>query len=43
MLKTFEKETAILVLSDGTLIEGKAFGFRGTVFGELVFNTGITG
>ncbi len=43
MLKNLKKETAILVLSDGTLIEGKAFGFRGTVFGELVFNTGITG
>ena len=43
MLNTFQKETAVLVLSNGTLIEGKAFGFRGTVFGELVFNTGITG
>ncbi len=43
MMNTFPKETAFLVLSDGTLIEGKAFGFRGTVFGELVFNTGITG
>jgi len=43
MLNTLQKETAILVLSDGTLIEGKAFGCSGTVFGELVFNTGITG
>ncbi|AAP99789.1 MULTISPECIES: glutamine-hydrolyzing carbamoyl-phosphate synthase small subunit [Prochlorococcus] len=36
-------DNAILVLSDGTFIEGKAFGFRGTVSGEIVFNTGITG
>ena len=32
-----------LVLSDGTVLEGKPFGFKGTVFGEIVFNTGITG
>ncbi len=42
-MKSFEKNTAILLLSDGTLIEGKPFGSRGTVFGEIVFNTGITG
>ncbi len=34
---------AALVLSDGTVFEGKSFGFRHTVFGEIVFNTGITG
>ncbi len=34
---------AILVLSDGTFFEGKSFGFRNTVYGEIVFNTGITG
>ncbi len=39
----FQRENAILVLSDGTLMEGKSFGYRGTVFGEMVFNTGITG
>ncbi len=43
MMKLFEQNTAILLLSDGTLIEGKSFGARGTVFGEVVFNTGITG
>ncbi len=37
------KEGAILVLSDGTLLEGMPFGLIGTVFGEIVFNTGITG
>ena len=41
---TFKSEDyAILVLSDGTFLEGKAFGFKETVYGELVFNTGITG
>ncbi len=36
-------DSAILLLADGTLLEGSAFGFRGTVFGEVVFNTGMTG
>lgn len=34
---------AVLVLEDGTRYEGKAFGAQGTSFGELVFNTGMTG
>ena len=42
-MNSSEQNTAILLLSDGTLIEGKPFGARGTVFGEIVFNTGITG
>ncbi len=42
-MNSFTQDTASLVLSDGTLIEGKAFGFRGTALGEIVFNTGITG
>ncbi len=42
-MNSFKNNTAILLLSDGTLIEGKPFGTRGTVFGEIVFNTGITG
>ncbi|KGG12643.1 MULTISPECIES: glutamine-hydrolyzing carbamoyl-phosphate synthase small subunit [Prochlorococcus] len=37
------KDSALLVLSDGTFLEGKPFGFRDTVIGEIVFNTGITG
>jgi len=32
-----------LVLDDGTVVRGRAFGADGTVFGELVFNTGMTG
>lgn len=34
---------AILVLSDGTVFEGEAFGARATSVGEVVFNTGMTG
>ena len=37
------ENNAILLLADGTLIEGSAFGYKGTVFGEVVFNTGLTG
>lgn len=33
----------ILYLEDGTLYEGKGFGKLGTSFGELVFNTSMTG
>jgi len=34
---------ALLVLADGTVLRGQAFGARGTVVGEVVFNTGMTG
>ena len=34
---------ALLVLADGTVLRGQAFGARGTVIGEVVFNTGMTG
>ncbi len=34
---------AFLILADGTVIEGKAFGKSGTATGELCFNTGMTG
>jgi len=34
---------AILVLADGTVIHGKAFGKAGTATGEICFNTGMTG
>jgi len=34
---------AHLVLSDGTLFEGEAFGAIGRTEGEVVFNTGMTG
>lgn len=35
--------TAILLLEDGTLYHGKAFGKIGTTTGEICFNTGMTG
>jgi carbamoyl-phosphate synthase small subunit len=34
---------ATLVLADGTVIHGKAFGKIGTATGEICFNTGMTG
>ena len=34
---------AILVLADGTSYTGYSFGAKGTTFGEVVFNTGMTG
>ena len=34
---------ALLLLEDGSCFHGKSFGFKGTVFGEIVFNTGMTG
>lgn len=34
---------AYLVLQDGTVFEGKAVGFAGTTYGEVVFNTSMTG
>lgn len=34
---------ALVLLSDGTLFYGKSVGVQGTTFGELCFNTGMTG
>jgi carbamoyl-phosphate synthase small subunit len=34
---------AVLVLADGTVYHGKAFGTIGTTSGEICFNTGMTG
>src|SRR3989338_7039649 len=42
MLRMSIKKT-ILVLEDGTSYEGKNFGREGTSFGEIVFNTSMTG
>lgn len=35
--------TAVLLLEDGTVYHGKAFGKTGTTTGEICFNTGMTG
>ncbi len=40
---TTEKPTALLVLADGTVIEGKGIGATGKVQAEAVFNTALTG
>jgi carbamoyl-phosphate synthase small subunit len=37
------QEQALLVLEDGTTLRGTAFGAEGETFGEMVFNTGMTG
>jgi carbamoyl-phosphate synthase small subunit len=34
---------ALLVLEDGTVLRGTGFGAEGETFGEMVFNTGMTG
>ena len=34
---------ALIALEDGTVFEGRAFAGRGEIFGELVFNTSMTG
>ena len=36
-------QKAILALEDGTVFEGRSFGFLGEKTGELVFNTSMTG
>src|SRR6201982_2184934 len=38
-----EAPTALLVLADGTVIEGKGAGAIGTAVGEVCFNTAMTG
>ena len=38
-----ERATAMLVLADGTVIEGKGAGAVGTAVGEVCFNTAMTG
>jgi carbamoyl-phosphate synthase small subunit len=42
-LKKQMDNKAILILEDGTIINGKAFGKKGIATGELCFNTGMTG
>ncbi|HEY8128451.1 MAG TPA: carbamoyl-phosphate synthase domain-containing protein, partial [Hyphomicrobium sp.] len=38
-----ERATALLVLADGTVIEGKGAGATGIAVGEVCFNTAMTG
>jgi carbamoyl-phosphate synthase small subunit len=37
------RQDAMLVLEDGTTLRGQSFGAHGETFGEMVFNTGMTG
>src|SRR6476620_1161633 len=43
MSVTPSKQPAILLLQDGTVFHGKAFGKIGTTTGEICFNTVMTG
>jgi carbamoyl-phosphate synthase small subunit len=42
-MSILNREIASLLLEDGTLYEGHAFGARGHTAGEVVFNTSMTG
>ena len=42
-MKYTTRTSAILLLSDGTIFHGKSIGILGTTFGEVCFNTGMTG
>ena len=38
-----KQKSAKLVLENGTVLEGKSFGYIGESVGEICFNTGMTG
>lgn len=38
-----QSEKAYLMLADGQIFEGRSFGAKGSVIGEVVFTTGLTG
>ena len=42
-MKYIQRKKAILLLEDGTIFEGKSIGKEGTAFGEICYNTGMTG
>lgn len=42
-MKYQSRKKAILLLADGTIFYGKAVGREGSAFGEVCFNTGMTG
>ena len=43
MNKYSDRNKALILLQDGTVFFGKALGVNGTAYGELCFNTGMTG
>ena len=42
-MKYTTRPQAILLLADGTIFYGKSIGIFGKTFGEVCFNTGMTG
>lgn len=42
-MKYTQRKKAILLLEDGTIFEGKSIGKDGTAYGEICYNTGMTG
>ncbi len=42
-MKYQKRNKALILLADGTIFHGKAVGKDGTAFGEVCFNTGMTG
>jgi carbamoyl-phosphate synthase small subunit len=42
-MKYTTRQSAILLLRDGTIFHGKSIGITGKTFGEVCFNTGMTG
>ncbi|MFA5297000.1 MAG: glutamine-hydrolyzing carbamoyl-phosphate synthase small subunit [Lutibacter sp.] len=42
-MKYTPRKKAILLLADGTIFEGKSIGRDGTAYGEICYNTGMTG
>ena len=42
-MKYTQHNKAILLLEDGTIFEGKSIGIQGTAYGEICYNTGMTG
>lgn len=43
MINSQQQAPAVLLLEDGTVHYGRAFGKKGTTCGEICFNTGMTG
>ena len=37
------RKKGIVLLADGTIFYGRSAGIDGTAFGEICFNTGVTG
>lgn len=42
-MKYTQRKKALLLLADGTIFEGKSIGRDGTAYGEICYNTGMTG